>query len=62
MVLPTYGARVMSAERSNQLHKITPFILSGLLGLLPIFGLNEAECAEKPSVPNIVLILADDKD
>ncbi|MBL8799783.1 MAG: sulfatase [Planctomycetia bacterium] len=51
----------MSTNQPNQLHRITTFILTSLLTILSIFSINKAECAEKPSVPNIVLILADDQ-
>jgi len=50
----------MNTNRSNQLHGITTFLLASLLAILSVFCVNKAECAEKPSVPNIVLILADD--
>ena len=50
----------MSTNQPNQLHRITTFILTSLIAILSIFCVNKAECLEKPSVPNIVLILADD--
>lgn len=50
----------MTTIQANQLHRITTFILASVVALLSIFADNKAECAEKLSVPNIIIILADD--
>ena len=50
----------MSTNRCNQLHRITTFILTSVSVIVSILCVNKAECAEKPSVLNIILILADD--
>jgi len=36
-------------------------MLASLLAILTVFRANQAAGAEKASVPNVVLILADDK-
>jgi arylsulfatase A-like enzyme len=55
------GAVVMHANRPSRLHGITTFILASLLAIWPLSCVNKAECAEKPAVPNVVLILTDDQ-
>ena len=51
----------MSKIQSNQLHRITTFMLASLPVFLSMFSGNKANCAEKQSAPNIVVILMDDK-
>jgi arylsulfatase A-like enzyme len=53
------GAAVVPI-RSDQLHRITPFILSSCIAILSIFSANKGHCSDKPGVPNIIFILADD--
>src|SRR5687768_7915717 len=45
---------------SHYLHRITTLILTTVAATLSIGIGKHGLCAEKPSVPNIVLILADD--
>lgn len=54
------GIVVMSKKPRKHLHRFTTFILTSFLVILSICCGKEAKSAEKPSVPNIVLILADD--
>ena len=42
------------------LHRIATLILTACVPYLPIHPVKQAIAAEKPRVPNIVLILADD--
>src|SRR5579864_4724657 len=51
----------MIRSRANLLHRFTTFMLIGVLMVLSVFCRNKAESAEKPRVPNIVVILADDQ-
>src|SRR5271167_4000274 len=48
----------MSLIQSN--HHIKSFILAGLLALGSIFSGNQANAADSPSKPNLVIILMDD--
>ena len=54
---------LLAIRRTNGcrlLHRITTLILIAWAAILSIEPQNQAKSAEKPSVPNIVLILADD--
>lgn len=48
--------------RGQPLSRIGTSILAGCLSVLSMGAGSNAHSAEKASVPNIVLILADDKD
>src|SRR5438128_1591658 len=50
----------MNAKRCTLLHRVTTLILPSVLAVLSISSATKAHCAEKPTVPNIVFILADD--
>jgi len=53
--------RIAKLPLAHQLHKTAALMLSLCTVVLSIFLENSAISAEKPSVPNIVLILIDDK-
>lgn len=57
LIAPTFHLRRLS---HNQLHRITTLIFTAAASILSIHASNKAICAEEESVPNIVLILADD--
>jgi arylsulfatase len=50
----------MSVFRRHLMHRFTAFILTIGTGVLSLSFVNPANADEKPSVPNIVFILADD--
>src|SRR5687768_18490321 len=50
----------MKTNQCKQLYRITTLILTSLLAILSLHAGKKAECSERPSVPNIVMILADD--
>ncbi len=50
----------MSEIQRKQLHIFTTFILSSLIVSLSTLSANKAQCAEKQSVPNFIIILIDD--
>ena len=56
----TKASRFPSDSRGRWLHGFATLLLIGSVVLLSVDRVNQAECAEPGSVPNIVLILADD--
>ena len=52
----------MASKRGHLLHRLTVMTLALALGGLSLASCGNACCAEKLRVPNVVIILADDKD